>query len=144
MLGLKRTVSDIVARIGERKNKAVHCSLDIDVIDPQFCSGNRHSRRMRMHPDQIRHIIYGISSQLNVVSWYLVELNPLLDINGITVNLLRNCRFYCKRQRCVSLYLNLRYVIPFKLERPVSIIYRSFCYIGCRPKRKPHGPGYVI
>mgnify|MGYP003974528921 FL=1 len=65
------------------RNKSLHISIDIDVLDPAFAPGVSYPEPAGLTTRQLLYYLQRIR-RLNPTSIDLVEVNPEKDINNIT------------------------------------------------------------
>ncbi len=69
-----------------RNFDALYVSLDIDVLDPAFAPGTGYIEPGGLSTRQMIYFIQRLKNLKNIYAWDLVEVNPDLDIRGITVS----------------------------------------------------------
>ena len=74
----------ISAYILDNKFDAIHLSIDIDALDPQYAPGTGVPVTEGLNPTIFLQIIENIKKFKSVLSFDIVEFNPLLDEKGIT------------------------------------------------------------
>lgn len=65
--------------------KKFYLSIDIDVLDPKFAPGTGYLEPNGLNIDELVYLVSEIKKLNNLGRIDLVEVNPLNDINGITV-----------------------------------------------------------
>ena len=68
----------IISQIGTKK---VHISFDVDVLDPKFFKATGYIMEKGLSIDCVSTLLDHLFRKLNVVSFDMVEYNPLLDSN---------------------------------------------------------------
>lgn len=68
-----------------KKFKKFYLSIDIDVLDPKFCPGTGYLEPNGLYIKELIYLISKIKKMKNLGRIDLVEVNPLKDINRITV-----------------------------------------------------------
>lgn len=67
--------------------KSLYISIDIDVIDPAFAPGTGYAEPGGLTSRDFLYFLFRIKNLKNIKAYDLVEINPELDINSITVKL---------------------------------------------------------
>ncbi len=70
-----------------RKFKALHLSIDIDIVDPAFAPGTGHPEPAGISSRDLIYFIQRLKLLKNIRSYDLVEIDPTKDINNLTVKL---------------------------------------------------------
>lgn len=68
------------------KHENIHISFDIDVLDPSIAPGTGVPEKNGIDIQHLKSIFNTIISSKKVISMDIVEFNPLLDIDNITLN----------------------------------------------------------
>lgn len=85
--GITYVAEDIKRKLRERKIRNVHCSIDIDIIDPKYAPGTGTTVGDGVMPGEFKTFLDKILSANLIKSIDMVELNPLLDKNDMTTKL---------------------------------------------------------
>lgn len=75
-----------IDRVDPNKRRALHLSLDVDGIDPEFIPGTGTMSRGGLGYREIHYICEELQLTNRLVSMDLVEINPLLDPQGVGEN----------------------------------------------------------
>lgn len=85
--GMEYVADDIRRKLRERKIRNIHFSIDVDSIDPRYAPGTGTRVAEGLTPDEFNLFVDQVLSTNLIKSMDLVELNPELDVNGVTTNL---------------------------------------------------------
>lgn len=77
--------TDIITEFSE--GRELYISIDIDVIDPVFAPGTSYPETGGLTARDFLYIISRLNKRKNIRAIDLVEINPLKDMNNLTVNL---------------------------------------------------------
>lgn len=78
----KSGVNSILERITYSDNAYV--TIDIDVLDPSIAPGTGSPEPEGLSFEQLKKILKDITKNTNVIAFDIVEVNPQLDISGLT------------------------------------------------------------
>lgn len=84
-IGIKKTVEDMLNYFKERVD-AIHVSFDLDSIDSQFAPGTGTPVKDGLSVEDAKYILEALATSGMMCSLDIVELNPLLDNNNVTLN----------------------------------------------------------
>ncbi len=79
----RETIADIVMSKAKEWEK-VWVTIDIDVLDPSFAPGTFYNEPFGLSSLTLLYFLRRLSFLKNIVGYDLVEVNPELDIHGIT------------------------------------------------------------
>jgi arginase len=83
--GVRETIGDAVAYLTEHNVRAVHLSVDVDVLDPARWPGVSTPAPGGMSGDDLRHAVRLVGEMAPIASVDIVELTPPEDVGGATV-----------------------------------------------------------
>lgn len=93
--GIEKTLSEVLDKFKERKLKHIHLSFDIDVLDKALVPGTGTPVDCGLTVDEAKAILKCIIETNLVSSMDVVELNSLLDADGLTLNTTIDIIDYC-------------------------------------------------
>lgn len=74
--GIQNIISKIINKI---KDSKIYLSIDMDVLDPIYCSGVGNPEPFGLHPNELRYIIKSLSDK--IIGIDIVEATPEYDNN---------------------------------------------------------------
>jgi len=77
-------VADAIMSVA-RQFDALYVSIDIDVLDPAFAPGTGYTEPGGMTSRELIYFIQRLKNLKNIQMWDIVEVNPLKDVNNLTV-----------------------------------------------------------
>lgn len=89
MLKNKSSIHESLIKLGSRVNH-IYISIDLDVLDPSLVPGVSHPESSGLSMTQLVEVLQTTFSTGKVRHSDIVELNPLIDTNGITANVARD------------------------------------------------------
>lgn len=78
-----RDIIKILNKSEELNDKEIYITIDIDVLDPSYCPGTGTPEPCGLTTTEFFEILYTLR-KFNVVGMDIVEINPMVDISGIT------------------------------------------------------------
>jgi len=78
-----KDIIKILNKTKELKNKEIYVTIDIDVLDPSCAPGTGTPEPSGLTTREFFEILYNLR-KFNVVGFDLVEVNPMVDMSGIT------------------------------------------------------------
>jgi arginase len=85
-MGLDMVLKEVVSYISSKADE-LHVSLDLDVLDPNIAPGTGVQVSGGMSLQEVEKLLTDLSTLKKIISFELVELNPLLDRCGITADI---------------------------------------------------------
>lgn len=85
-IGIEKTVEDMINHFKGRVD-AIHVSFDLDSIDSEFAPGTGTPVKDGLSVEDAKYILEALATSGMMCSLDIVELNPLLDENNVTLNI---------------------------------------------------------
>src|SRR5581483_9201122 len=82
--GIKATMSDAIAYLVSHDVRAIHLSLDLDVLDPSLYPGVSTPASGGLTASEIMLACKTVGEKMPIVSMDLAEYTPSEDIDGVT------------------------------------------------------------
>lgn len=84
--GMPYVINDILRKLHEQGIKHIHCSIDVDGIDPSETPGTGTPVVNGVSTDDFRLLLHALFSTKHVSSIGLTEFNPEIDVNDQTAH----------------------------------------------------------